>query len=65
MIRVNAEEHDWHEGMTVADLLEGLGGSDNCAVVRINDKYISRPYFEKTRIPDNSAVFLMPMIAGG
>ena len=65
MILVNGEKHNWHEGMTVADLLEELGNSDSCSVVRINDKHISRPYFEKTRIPDESSVFLMPMIAGG
>lgn len=62
---VNGEKHDWYHGMTVADLLKKLEDAGHCAVVRINDKHISRPYFEKTRIPDNSAVFLMPMIAGG
>jgi sulfur carrier protein len=65
MILVNGEKHNWHEEMTVADLLEELGDSDKYAVVRINDKHISRPYFGKTPIPDNATVFLMPLIAGG
>jgi thiamine biosynthesis protein ThiS len=65
MIRVNGKKVSWREGMTVADLLKVLSDSDHCAVVRINDKHVSRPFFEKTLIPDNSDVFLIPMIVGG
>ena len=65
MIRVNGKKVSWHEGMTVADLLKVLSDSDHYVVVRINDKYVSRPFFEKTLIPDNSDVFLIPMIVGG
>lgn len=65
MIRVNGKKVSWREGMTVADLLKVLSDSDHYVVVRINDKYVSRPFFEKTLIPDNSDVFLIPMIVGG
>ena len=65
MIRINDEESDWHEGLTVADLLGELDDTGHYAVVRINHKYVSRPYFEKTVIPDNADVFLLPMISGG
>jgi sulfur carrier protein ThiS len=65
MIRVNGKNHSWYEGMTIRDLLNYFNKSHLYAVVRINDKHISRPYFEKTLIPDNSEVFLIPMIAGG
>lgn len=65
MIRVNGEESDWREGMTIADLLREVNGPGRCAVVRINTKYVSRPHFEKTVIPDGSDVFLLPMISGG
>ncbi len=65
MIRVNGKKVSWREGMTVADLLKVLSDSDHCAVVRINDKHVSRSFFEKTLIPDNSDVFLIPMIVGG
>ena len=65
MIRVNEKKVSWREGMTVADLLKILSDSDHCAVVRINDKHVSRPFFERTLIPDNSDVFLIPMIVGG
>jgi thiamine biosynthesis protein ThiS len=65
MIWVNGKNHSWYEGMTIKDLLNHFNNSHLYAVVRINDKHISRPYFEKTLIPDNSEVFLIPMIAGG
>lgn len=65
MIKINGKEHSWYEGMTIKDLLKNLSNSHLYAVVRINEKHISRPYFEKTLVPDNSEVFLIPMIAGG
>lgn len=65
MIKVNGEKHSWFEGMTVADLIKGLPDSHPYPVVRINDQYVSRPNFEKTMVPDNSDIFLLPMIVGG
>lgn len=65
MIKINGKEHFWYEGMTIKDLLKDVKNSYLYAVVRINDKHISRPYFEKTLIPDNSEVFLIPMVSGG
>jgi thiamine biosynthesis protein ThiS len=65
MIRVGSRDLPWREGMTVADLLKDLGDPYPYAVVRINDKTVSKPNFDKTPVPDNSEVFLIPMIAGG
>jgi thiamine biosynthesis protein ThiS len=65
MIRVNGKEQSWYEGMTLKDLLEDLEDSHSYAVIRINDRHVSRPYFENTLIPDNSEVFLISLIAGG
>lgn len=65
MIQVAGKQMPWHEGMTVADLLDAINDPHPYAVVRINEQYISRPNFRKTTIPDNAQVFLIPMIAGG
>jgi thiamine biosynthesis protein ThiS len=65
MITVNGKKAPWREGMTVADLLKDLDDSYTYILVRINDKQVSRPHFDKTLIPDNSEVFLVPMVAGG
>lgn len=65
MVRVNGKQQPWHEGMTIGDLLRNRNDCHDYAVVRINNKHFSRPYFEKTLVPDNSEIFLIPMIAGG
>ena len=65
MITVDGHDHAWWKGMTVADLLSKIDNSGHCAVVRLNDRYVSRPNFETTPVPDQSEVLLLPMIAGG
>ena len=65
MIRVNGREYEWRRQMTVAELIEDLDDGFAYAVVRINGKYISKPDFEQSIIPDDSEVFFIPMIAGG
>jgi len=65
MITVSGDRHPWREGMTLADLLEELADPYTYAVVRINNKYVSKPNFDKTLIPDESEIFLIPMIVGG
>ena len=65
MIRVNGQKHPWREGMTIEDLLKELENSHHYVVIRINDKHVSKPYFDTTLIPDDAEIFLLPMIAGG
>ena len=65
MIKVSDNTVNWHEGMTISDLLIELGDTHPYAVVRINDNYVSRPNFDNTTIPEDAEVFLIPMIAGG
>jgi thiamine biosynthesis protein ThiS len=65
VIKVSDKTVTWHQGMTISDLLNELNDPHPYAVVRINEKYVSRPNFDKTIIPDDAEVFLIPMIAGG
>jgi len=51
--------------MTVADLLKELGDPYPYAVVRISDRLISRSDFDKAPVPNDSEVFLIPLISGG
>jgi thiamine biosynthesis protein ThiS len=65
MIKIADHTIDWHEGMTISDLLMEINDPHPYAVVRINQAYVSRPNFDKTTIPDNAEVFLIAMVAGG
>jgi sulfur carrier protein ThiS len=65
MVRIGDREFAWREGMTVADLLTELEDPYPYAVARIGDRIISNPDFDKTTVPNDSEVFLIPLIAGG
>ena len=65
MISVNDEELPWHEDMTVADMLQQIHGGHDYVVVKVNDRYVSKPDFDSYQIPDRSEIYLIPMIAGG
>lgn len=63
------ENVQWHNGMTVEELITTYKYS-NCSYVRIklgpNDyKYITWFNFKTTVIPDGAEVFIVPLIAGG
>jgi len=65
MIRVNDREIPWREKMTVSDLLQLVDDAHDCAVVRVNDRYVARHNFDAVVVPDGAEVFLIPVIAGG
>ena len=65
MIKISDKTVTWRAGLTISDLLDELDDPHPYAVVRINEEYVSRPKFDQTTIPDDSEVFLIPMIVGG
>ena len=65
MVRIGNQELAWREGMTVADLLKELGDSYPYAVARVGNRVISGPDFDKATVPNDSEVYLIPLIAGG
>ena len=65
MIQVDESIMEWEEGMTLASLLSQIEDSGFVAVVRLNGKLVSSPKFEKTPVPDNAVIRLLPLVAGG
>jgi len=65
MVRIGDREFAWREGMTVADLLKELRDPYPYAVARIGDRLIPSLDFHKAAVPNDSEVFLIPLIAGG
>jgi len=65
VIHVDDKHLPWREEMTVTALIEALGETYEYPVVRINNKIVSRPQFDQTRVPDGAKVFLIPLVAGG
>ena len=65
MITLNEEEYSWEEGMTVTELLNGLEGDHDYAVIRVTGKYVSKLHFDEYQIPDKAEIYLIPMVVGG
>ncbi len=65
MINVNDQDMDWFEGMNISYLIDKIENTDHCAAVRVNNVLVSSPNFDKTIIPDNAKIYLLPLIAGG
>ena len=65
MIRVKNKEIAWHEGMTIAVLLETLNDPFPYAAALINEQFVRRREFETTPIPDEAEVVLIAGVGGG
>ena len=65
MVRVGDKEVSWREGMTVADVLKELGDHYAYPAARIRGRLIAGPDFGKAKVPDNSEVHLISLVAGG
>jgi sulfur carrier protein len=65
MIKVDEKAVQWTKNLTIAQLLTTLDNVKFCSVVRLNGKLISSPKFKTTKIPDNSKIQLLPLVAGG
>jgi len=65
VITLDGEQRPWQSGMTVSQLLQEIADGHQYAVIRVNGRYVSRPSFDTTVIPDDAEIYLIPMIAGG
>ncbi len=65
MIEVDNKKVQWSEDMTIASLIKQMEAGRFCSVVRINGRLVSSPKFDRTPIPDNAVIQLLPLVAGG
>jgi len=65
MIVVNEEPLDWHEGMTVRDVLRAKNYRFPMLVIHIGDTLIQKPDYDIATIPDRAVVKVIHLISGG
>jgi sulfur carrier protein ThiS len=65
MVYFADKEFIWHQGLTVAGLLEQAADGHDYAVLKIDGRLVSRPHFDTTPVPDGARIIPIPMIAGG
>ena len=64
-ITVNNHEIDWHEGMTIKDMLAKMNYTFAMIVVKIDGKVYQRDTWATTVVPDGSVVDAIHLISGG
>jgi thiamine biosynthesis protein ThiS len=65
MIEVDGRSRPWLRDLNLAELMAQVDPRGEIAVVRMNDRLVSRPKFKSTAVPDGAVIRLIPMVAGG
>jgi sulfur carrier protein len=65
MIVVNEEPLDWHDGMTVRDVLRARNYRFPMLVIHVDDVLVARKDYDSTTIPDGAVVKVIHLISGG
>ena len=65
MLKVNKEEHNFHEGMTVKTLLDEKGFVFHRIIVKLNGRIVEDEDFASTPVKDGDNVEAIHIFAGG
>ena len=65
MITVNDDKLEWHEGMTVTDILAAKQYTFKMLVTKINNTLVKRSDYDTTLVPDQADVKVIHLISGG
>jgi sulfur carrier protein len=65
MILVNEEPLDWHEGITVREVIRARNYRFPMLVVHVGDRLIPKQDYGTTTIPDGAVVKVIHLISGG
>lgn len=65
MITVNGNKLDWHEGMTVRDILNAKNYVFKMLVTKIDGTLVKRADYDSTTVPDEADVKVIHLISGG
>jgi sulfur carrier protein len=65
MITVNGDGMEWHDGMTVADILKIRNYIFRMIAVQVNGELVPRAAYAKTTVPDHADVQVIHMMSGG
>ena len=65
MIVNNRDRVDWHEGMTIQDVLDALGYTYVLITVTVNGELIAKDDYATHTVPDHSEVSVFHLAHGG
>ncbi|MDD5308163.1 MAG: sulfur carrier protein ThiS [Deltaproteobacteria bacterium] len=64
-MKVNGNEIDFEQGMTVASLLARMGFVFPLLVIRVNGALVARDAYDRTPLSDNDLVEVVHLMSGG
>ena len=65
MITAKGKRLEWHQGLTVRNVLDTLGYNFPSVLVRVNGTIVRRKDWENSIVPDEAEVEVRPIVAGG
>ena len=65
MLKVNGNEIEYEEGITVASLLDKLGFVFPMLVVRVNGALVDRKDFKRRELTDRDEIDVIHLMSGG
>jgi sulfur carrier protein len=65
MITAKGKQLDWHEGMTVKEILDALGYTFPLVLVRVGGELVKKSQWTELSVPDGASIDVQPVVAGG
>jgi sulfur carrier protein len=65
MITAMGKQLDWHEGMTVKEILDALGYTFPLVLVRVDGELVKKSQWTELSVPDGASIDVQPVVAGG
>ena len=65
MIQVNGESLEWHEGMTVRDVLTAKKYIFPMIIITMDGAMVSRSDYDKTSVSDSATLQVVHLLSGG
>jgi thiamine biosynthesis protein ThiS len=65
MIQVNGDPLDWHEGMTVLDVLKARNFKFPLLIISIDGTFVAKGDYATTPVPDGADVKVVHLLSGG
>ncbi len=61
----NRDKLDWHEGMTVEDVLNAMKYTFHMITVTVNGELVKKIDYDTHQVPDNASVSVFHLAHGG
>ncbi len=65
MIKVNGEEHPWHQGLSITQLLKEKNYVFPMIIVQINGVYVHEEQYPAAMVADGDDVAVIHLLTGG